>query len=456
MKSTMSERNETMDGGAEPGGRWRRAGAVMTCALLLLLQACTSPESRVSVNSNPSGARILIDGVDSGRQTPSSLALSTQQERYEIRVEKPGYNSVARKVTLGTDVDVIDADEAVGAICCAPCCCFLPLLRFLDPVDVNTRFRPSQLDFELEVAGQGARLELVPRECEVYLDGKLAALLDGNYLVTDVGAHELEVRAAGYRAWTRTIKVDERAYQRLRIELEVEGQGLLLSGEPEGAKIYLDDQFQGTLSPVERRLRVAPGPHLLRVEAEGRVAFQDVVQVASDRYHEVEVTLALEGQGVIVRKPEGLSAKTPAVQVWVDGQLAGNGFDIPIRTTPGEHNVEIRAEGRENAWVRLIIHERQYLDVHPGAKADPAKARKQAQPTGVRVNAPPEAGAVDRRDVQIRVNGHLIGQEFGSVIEVGEGVFDVEVRVAGFHPWRDRVITAANRVTDLYPRLEKE
>jgi len=445
-----------MGSGAGAEARWRRAGAVLAAALLLVLQACTAAESRVSVNSNPSGARILIDGVDSGRQTPSSLALSTQQERYEIRVEKPGYNPVGRTVALGTDVDVIDADEAVGAICCAPCCCFLPLLRFLDPVDVNTKFRPSQLDFELEVAGQGARLELMPRECEVYLDGKLVALLDGNYVVTDVGTHELEVRAAGHRAWSRTIKVDERAYQRLKIELEVEGQGLLLSGEPEGAKIYVDDQFQGTLSPLERRLRVAPGPHLLRVEASGRVPFQDVVQVAADRYHEVEVTLALEGQGVIVRKPEGLSAKTPAVQVWIDGQLAGNGFDVPIRTTPGEHHIEVRAEGRENTWLRLIVHEGQFLDIQPGPKADPGKPRKQAQPTGLRVNLPPDVGVVERQDVQIRLNGNLVGQDFGTVIEVGEGVFDVEVRVTGWKPWRDRVITAVNRVTDLYPRLEKE
>lgn len=449
------ERDATMKSGEASWKKTaRRALAAAGALLLLLLQACASAESRVSVSSNPSGARILINGVDSGRQTPSSLGLSTREERYEIRVEKSGYNAAQRTVTLGTDVDVIDADEAVGTICISPCCCFLPLLRFLDPVDVNTRFRPSQLDFELEVAGQGARLEVTPRQCEVYVDGKLAALLDGNYLVTDVGTHELEVRAPGHRAWSRTVRVDERTYQRLKIELEVEGEGLLLSGEPDGAKIYVDDQFQGTLSSLERRLRLEPGPHLLRVEAAGRVAFQDVVQVAAGRYHEIEIDLALDGQGVVVRKPEGLSAKTPQVQVFVDSQLAGSGFDTPVRMDVGEHDLEIRADGREPRRLRVTIAERQFLDVLPGPKQDGSSARKQAQVWGVCVHLP-EGMAPPPQDVQIRAGTLLLGQEFGMVIEM-EGAIDLEVLVRGYRPWKDRVVVTRTGVTDVFPRLEQE
>ncbi|MSR47354.1 MAG: PEGA domain-containing protein [Planctomycetes bacterium] len=435
----------------------RRLAGIAAALLLALLTGCASAESRISVNSNPSGARILIDGVDSGRQTPSSLILSTQAERYEIRVEKAGYNPVARAVRLGTDVDVMDANEAVCTICISPCCCFLPLLNFLSPVDVTTRFRPSQLDFELEIAGQGARLELVPKESEVYLDGKLVALLDGNYLVTDVGTHELEVRAAGHRAWSRTIRVDESTYQRLKVELEVEGQGLLLVGEPEGAKVYVDDQFQGTLAGMERRLRLEPGPHLLRVEADGHVAFQDVVQVAGERYHEIEIALKLDGQGVIVRKPEGLSARTPQVQVFVDGQLAGSGFDTAVRTSVGEHDVEVRVEGHETHRLRVKIDGGQFIDVLPGGKVDANSARKQAQIWGIRMNAPAGLGNVAPEDVQIRIGDVLVGQQFGEVIEPAfEGDIWVEVRIHGYRAWKDRVVVSKSGIIDLYPKLEKE
>src|SRR5262245_47641735 len=96
---------------APRASRARRAAAAVAALLLAVLAGCTS-EARITVNSNPSGARILIDGVDSGRQTPSSVTLSTEREHYEIKVEKAGYNTVGRTVVLGTDVDVIDADDA--------------------------------------------------------------------------------------------------------------------------------------------------------------------------------------------------------------------------------------------------------------------------------------------------------------------------------------------------------
>lgn len=441
---------------APRASRARRAVAAFAALLLAVLAGCTS-EARITVNSNPSGARILIDGVDSGRQTPSSITLSTEREHYEIKVEKAGYNEVGRTVVLGTDVDVIDADDAACTVCVSPCCCFLPLIRLLDPVDVHTRFRPSQLDFELEVAGQGARLELDPRECEVYVDGRLAALLEGNYLVTTVGEHELEVRAAGFRAWSRSIRVDERVYQRLKVALEVEGQGLLVAGTPEGAKVYVDEQFQGTLSDEVRRVRTEPGPHLLRVEAEGYVAFQDVVQVATDRYHELEIALALDGQGLFVRKPEGLPAKTPEVQLYVDGALQGSAFDTPIRTSAGKHVIEIRVGGRETRRLEIELAPGQWIDVQPGPKSDPKAARSQATLWGLCVHAPEGIGELAPQDVRIRVNGVLIGQEFGTLFETSSDLpVEVEVVVKGYKPWKDRVVVTRRGVTDVYPSLEKE
>ncbi len=441
------------------GPRTRNATRWMTglgIALLALLQACAT-ESRVQISSNPAGARILIDGADSGRQTPSSIVLSTKRDSYDITIEKAGYNSAGHVVRLGTDVDVIDADEAVCTICVSPCCCFLPLLRFLDPVDVRTRFRPSDLNVELEVAGQGARLDITPPNAEVYLDGNLAALLDGNYLVTTVGDHALEIRATGYRPWTRSLRIDERVYQRLTVELEIEGQGVLVRGTPGGARIYLDDQFQGALDDGARRVRTEPGPHLLRVDAEGFKGWQDVIQVNSDRYEEVVIDLALDGQGVRVRKPEGLPARNPELQIFLDGQLQGSSFDLPIRTSAGEHDVEIRVGGRETRRLRINLAPGQFLDLQPGPKSDPKAARAQAQLSGVCIYGSPEIGSVAPQEVQVRVAGVLVGQRLGELIEMAPSQeVEIEVVVRGFKPWKDRIVVAKGGVTEIYPRFEKE
>jgi hypothetical protein len=410
----------------------------------------------VEVSSSPSCARILIDGVDSGLQTPESVVLSTSKKRYTISLDKAGFNPVSREVVLSKDVDVIGPDEAVSTICISPFCCFLPLLRLLHPVDVETRFVPSRIDATLEVAGQGAKLEVTPAQFEAYLDGKLVALLEGNYLVTTPGDHELEIRAPGCRAYTRSIRVDERVYQRITVELPVEGQGLLVSGSPAGAKIYLDDQYQGNLGEEARRVRCEPGPHMLRVDLEGYRPWQDVVQVAADRYQDISIDLKLEGEGLLVRKPEGLSARTPQIQILVDGTLRGSAFDQPVRLDPGDHEVEIRVSGREMRKVRVNVAKDAWLELEPGPKLDSrgGKPQVQLEQQGVRILEPDDLDAdLEPADVEIRVDGTLRAQEFGKLVPLEPGEYDLEVRVRGYESWRQRVKVVRRQVLELWPSL---
>jgi hypothetical protein len=428
--------------------------------LALLCAGGCATAGRVEVGSTPAGARILIDGVDSGQQTPSSVVLSTSQKRYTLTIEKPGFNPASREVVFTKQVDVIDADEAVASILCAPCCCFLPLFNLLDPVDVETRFVPSHIHAMLEVAGQGARLEVTPAEFETYLDGRLVTLLEGNYLVTTPGLHELEIRAAGRRPYARSIQVDERVYQPMKVELPIEGQGLLLTGSPDGAKVYVDDQYQGALGDGARRVRAEPGPHLLRIEAEGYRPWQDVVQLTADRFDELRIELALEGQGILVRKPEGLPSKTPDIQVIVDGKVHASAFDQPIRLEPGEHEIEIRVHGREPRRVRVQIEANAWLDLEPGARGDPRGPKSQAvlDVQGVRIvepeGLPPGLGP---EDVQILVDGALAAEALGRLIPIAsEGDHDVVVQVRGFRPWSQRVRVTSRQVLDVWPRLERE
>jgi hypothetical protein len=153
------------------------ARLVAPCLLLLVLGGCVST-SRVQVNSTPSGARILLDGADCGQTTPASVELTNSVSRHALKIEKAGYNPVERELVLDRDIDVMDADEAATRVCCAPCTLGCTLIGFLHPLHVTTGFRPSNVDATLEVAGQGARLEVTPSQFECYVDGQLSPLLD--------------------------------------------------------------------------------------------------------------------------------------------------------------------------------------------------------------------------------------------------------------------------------------
>jgi hypothetical protein len=443
------------------GSRSTAAAArlVAACVALLVLGGCAS-SSRVQVNSTPSGARILLDGADCGQTTPASVELTNSVSRHSLKIEKAGYNPVEREVVLDRDIDVMDADEAATRVCCAPCTLGCTLIGFLHPFSVSTGFRPSNIDALLEVAGQGARLEISPSQYECYVDGKLSTLLDGGYVVTTPGSHELEIKSPGYRSTLRTIRVDERMYQRIKIDLALEGQGLLLTGSPEGAKVYLDDQFQGTLGQEARRVRAEPGAHMLRVEADGRRPWQDVVQVAADRYQELAVELKREGQGIVVVRPDDLTARQVEVQILVDGQLQGSAFDAPVRIEPGDHLIEIRVTGCETKLIQVRVAKDEYIEINPGPRREGGgkKGRQvKIETTGIRVHSPDGMEEVQDQDVEILVDGALVGYGFDVSTSVGGAATDVTVvvRVKGHRPWEQRVRLKAGTVVDLYPRFEK-
>jgi hypothetical protein len=335
----------------------------------LLLASCTTTIQKVRVTSKPSGSRILIDGADSGQTTPADVVLSLSEEYYKITVEKGGYNPVSRVVHLETDVDVIHPKEAAGKILCAPCCLGLPLLDLLEPVEVTKMFMPSRIDAELDVEGQGLKLTKVfPDSVEFYLDGRLTRPLEGRYLTMSPGDHELVAHAEGFRDLDVVVRIASGIYQDLAVELQVEGQGLLLDVSPEGARILVNNQFQGTSTKETKQLRLESGPQQLRVEKDGYVVWQDVIQIVPERYDELDLVLSLEGQGILLHKPNKLRRGQDNIQILVDGALTSTAFGKPIRLEPGTHAIEVQIPGYRSWQRKVLVQEGQYLDLEPTLK----------------------------------------------------------------------------------------
>ena len=340
--------------------------------VMLLTANCATTTDTVHVSSRPSGARILIDGKDSGLTTPSTVTLAASEKQYKITIDKSGYNSAHRLVKLESETEVMSPKEAAGRILCAPCCLGLTLPGCLTPVSVERGFVPDSIVAVLDVAGQGLRMEIDPPDAEVYADGRLSRLLDGKYLILEPGDHEIEVREEGYRPYVRVVRVDEKIYQDFNVQLQIEGQGILLSVDPEGARVYLDDQYQGVVSEDEVRYHTEPGAHSLRVELDGHRTFEDIITVAAEQWRTVEMQLPLAGQGVLFRKPRGLRKDQQDIQILVDDQLVATNFDEPLRLEPGTVVLVIRVPGHEEWRSSVLIKEDRYIEIGPELK----RARK--------------------------------------------------------------------------------
>jgi len=81
-------------------------------ALVACLCSCIAIEREpgVSIASSPPGARVLIDGKDSGFVTPVDLGVS--RSAHTLALELDGYVTAKRKLRGGSSRDVIHWDEA--------------------------------------------------------------------------------------------------------------------------------------------------------------------------------------------------------------------------------------------------------------------------------------------------------------------------------------------------------
>ena len=286
-------------------------GAVIS-VLGLAGSGCKASGS-VYVKSHPSGARVLIDGEDSGLRTPARVEVSSSRKEFVVRVEKRGYNAVSRTVRYTTEVDPITPGEAVGTIVCAPCCCGLPLLRFLEPVKIESSFVPAKIEVHLEPAGQGLRLHVTPHDAQVFIDGARANATVSNLYSLTVGEHEFEIRAEGHRTFAQRVLVKEEAYPDLRVDLQLDGEGIIVLRPRRASKsdgeirILVDGVVRDTR--FGRPVRIAPGTHKVEIVVPGFEPWRSEVEVSRDGFLEIRPTLSRQdskgGASTPPKKVEG-------------------------------------------------------------------------------------------------------------------------------------------------------
>src|SRR5262245_16942012 len=73
--------------------------AYWVCACLLQAQ---NGSGSLKINSFPSGARVEVDGTDTGKLTPMSISLSVGDHKVVVSIPDSGWNPDTRTVTVNT------------------------------------------------------------------------------------------------------------------------------------------------------------------------------------------------------------------------------------------------------------------------------------------------------------------------------------------------------------------
>jgi hypothetical protein len=123
---------------------------------LLLTGACTwfKGKDRVLFTSDPPGARILIDGHDTGRTTPASIAIAGNfGHNHEITIQKRGYRAEQRVLYQHTDGYTSKWIDGAYDVAMPPLPFFWTPGDFLFPFAVRGAAVPAEMHVKLYPEG---------------------------------------------------------------------------------------------------------------------------------------------------------------------------------------------------------------------------------------------------------------------------------------------------------------
>lgn len=195
----------------------------------------------IDVITDPPGARVYLDGEDTGEVTPATFPdLPAGRHEVEARL---GCLAGRRTVeVLGSGI--------------------------------------AQARVEMVEQGGMLTLELSPPDARAVIDGGTMAIASGTPVAVDCGAHQVRVEAPGYEQALVAVDVQARDHLVLPITLEPLGTGWLdVDLAPPQASLWIDDRRVGT---GPQRVEANAGPHVVRATLDGYREEERQVLVVAD------------------------------------------------------------------------------------------------------------------------------------------------------------------------------
>ena len=267
----------------------------------------------LSIESDPPGAQVLIDGDPVGITPLSALPVEAGEHQLMVQLER-----------------------------------YLPLEQALE---ITGRQLPQDLAMILDPAWAEVTVNSQPEGAEILVDGESAGTTPATVEILQ-GERQLMLQLAGFAPWEQTLALAAGQPQALgTVELQPAVGVLELSSVPSGANVTLDGEFQGQ-TPLS--LEVSPGrAHRLAVFKPGYRRYNGSVELpAAGRDSR---TVSLKAQLGKVR----FEIAPPEAILRVDGKPRGRGSQT-LSLPAFEHSVEIALDG--HATVRRRVTPRPGLE----------------------------------------------------------------------------------------------
>lgn len=254
----------------------------------------------LSVDSEPEGAQLLVDGEPRGRTPVEKLSLEPGEHRLQLQAPR-----------------------------------YLPLERV---VDVTGRRLQQQLQIAMAPAWGDVTISSSPEGATILIDDAPAGKTPGTVEVLK-GEHTLTLQLAGFAPWTTALAVEAGRAQELEPVLLTPAAGVLtLQSSPGGANVNLDGEFAGQ-TPLQ--IELSPDQdHRITVSRAGYQRLTRTVSLAAGEQAEQRLVLKPLLGDVVLR------VQPPEAEVWVNGERMGTGSQT-LSLPSVQQRLELRLEGFE-------------------------------------------------------------------------------------------------------------
>jgi PKD repeat protein len=284
----------------------------------------------ISVNSNPSGALIILDGASTG-QTTNSLLTLIQPGTHTVLVNLSGYYNASQQVT-------VTAGQTTQV--------FFSLVPIPPPV-------PTKGNISITSSPAGAL---------VYLDGASTGQTTYTLLPNiDPGSHSVLLTLAGYQNFTTQVIVvagqTTQIYASLvPIQPPIPTTGnISISSSPTGALVFLDSVNTGQNTNTVLQ-NINPGSHSVRLNLSGYQDGNAQVTVTAGQTAQVYIALIPAPGPVPTTGNLSVMSSPTGALISIDGSTTGQVTNAVITgIAPGSHAVSLTLTGYQPFNGQVII-----------------------------------------------------------------------------------------------------
>ena len=428
----------------------------------IALNAALQPVTgSASIESEPTGAVIAIDGEDVGKTPKVITGISPGRHEVEIRLE--GYDPCVQILKIKNGKESLfsaSLQRKKGSLMLIskPENALIHLegkKQGRTPHTIN-ELAPGNYTIELSlndyqtwserrdiVSGEeititaelqekpgSISIKSKPTDAKIFIDGKEAGTTPETINDIDCGTRIVKLKMEGYCEWSEKVEVLSNKNSSLNAVLKEMAGSVCIKSNPSEATIHVDGKEVGTTPAIV--VDLGPGKHMIKISMEGYNDWSQSVEIDAKEQSELNATLQ-EITGSLT-----LKSKPADALIFIDGKKAGTTGETISDIKIGMHQVEIRLDGYESWSENIEITDKEYN----------LTATLQQKTGSIDINSEPF-------NATILIDGNKTGSTPETIKNLKPGVHQVEVRADGFDNWSDSVEVTAESKSVVTAILQK-